>query len=110
MTEVRQQSSAVRNQRQEINRRDAECAEHFFCGLYVSVVKPLSDLRLLISGLFALLFALSFPAEAQQATNVHRIGYLTNASLSSVAARTEAFRQGLRELGYVEGKNIVIEW
>ena len=49
-------------------------------------------------------------AQAQQPTKVYRIGYLTNASLSSVAARTEAFHQGLRELGYVEGKNIVIEW
>ena len=39
-----------------------------------------------------------------------RIGYLTGASLSANAARIEAFRQGLRELGYVEGKNIVIEW
>src|SRR5438094_9513029 len=102
MTAVRQQRSAVRNQRAEINRRDAECAERFLCALLAAVVKSISDLRLLISGLFALLFALSFPAEAQQATNVHRIGYLTNASLSSVAARTEAFRQGLRELGYVE--------
>jgi len=49
-------------------------------------------------------------AQAQRPTKVYRIGYLTNASLSSVAARTEAFHQGLRELGYVEGKNIVIEW
>jgi len=40
---------------------------------------------------------------------VARIGYLTG-SPSSTPARREAFRQGLRELGYVEGKNIVIEW
>ena len=58
----------------------------------------------------ALLFALCFPAEAQQPTKIPRIGYLTAASLSAISARTEAFRQGLRELGYVEGKNIVIEW
>ncbi len=50
------------------------------------------------------------PAEAQQPTKVPRIGYLAAVSLSSVEARVEAFRQGLRELGYVEGKNIVIEW
>ena len=49
-----------------------------------------------------------YQAEAQQPTKVPRIGYLTNASLSASAARTEAFRQGLRELGYVEGKNILI--
>ncbi|MGH7771671.1 MAG: ABC transporter substrate-binding protein [Candidatus Binatia bacterium] len=59
--------------------------------------------------LAAMLFALSFPAEAQQPKKVPRIGYLAS-SLSAIASRTEAFRQGLRELGYVEGKNIVIEW
>jgi putative ABC transport system substrate-binding protein len=50
------------------------------------------------------------PAEAQQPTKVPQIGYLNAGSPSTNAARIEAFRQGLRELGYVEGKNIVIEW
>ena len=58
----------------------------------------------------ALLFALGFPAEAQQPARVPRIGYLATASTSTNPARTEAFRQGLRELGYVEGKNISIEY
>jgi putative ABC transport system substrate-binding protein len=49
-------------------------------------------------------------AHAQQPAKIPRIGYLTGASLSAIAARAEAFRQGLRELGYVEGKNIVVEW
>jgi len=49
-------------------------------------------------------------AEAQQQKKVPRIGFLVGASPSTNAARTEAFRQGLRELGYVEGKNIVIEY
>jgi putative ABC transport system substrate-binding protein len=49
-------------------------------------------------------------ASAQQSAKVSRIAYLTAGSLSDIAARAEAFRQGLRELGYVEGKNIVIEW
>ncbi len=49
-------------------------------------------------------------ASAQQTTKVTPIGYLSGPSLSANAARIEAFRQGLRELGYVEGKNIVIEW
>ena len=49
------------------------------------------------------------PAEAQP-TKVPRIGYLTGVSLSAFAARTEAFRQGLRELGYIEGKNIIVEY
>jgi putative ABC transport system substrate-binding protein len=48
--------------------------------------------------------------EAQQPTKISRIGYLGGASLSANAARHETFRQGLRDLGYVEGKNIVIEW
>ena len=60
--------------------------------------------------LSALFFALCSSAWAQQATKVPRIGYLTAQSPLSVAARVEAFRQGLRELGYVEGKNIIIEW
>jgi putative tryptophan/tyrosine transport system substrate-binding protein len=59
--------------------------------------------------LTALLFALSFPAQAQQPTKMPRIGLLVAVSPSAAAARTETFRQGLRELGYVEGKNIVIE-
>jgi putative ABC transport system substrate-binding protein len=55
----------------------------------------------------AVLFALCLPAEAQQRTKIPRIGYLGSVSKSD---RTETFRQGLRELGYVEGKNIFIEW
>jgi putative ABC transport system substrate-binding protein len=49
-------------------------------------------------------------ATAQQPTKVPRIGFLLATSPSAISARVEAFRQGLRELGYVEGKNIVIEW
>jgi putative ABC transport system substrate-binding protein len=58
----------------------------------------------------AMLLALCRPADAQQGAKVWRIGYLTPGSPSAVAARQEAFRQGLRELGYVEGKNILIEY
>jgi putative ABC transport system substrate-binding protein len=56
------------------------------------------------------LFALCFSANAQQPKKIPRIGYLTAASLVDIADRAEAFRQGLRELGYVEGTTIVIEW
>jgi putative tryptophan/tyrosine transport system substrate-binding protein len=49
-------------------------------------------------------------AQAQQPAKVPRIGYFQAPPLSAVAARTEAFRQGLRDLGYVEGKNVVIEY
>jgi putative ABC transport system substrate-binding protein len=60
--------------------------------------------------LSASLFLFSVCAEAQQPTKVPRIGFLATVSLSTIPARTEAFRQGLRELKYVEGKNIFIEW
>jgi len=57
-----------------------------------------------------MLVALSFPAEAQQSATVPRIGYLTGgATPDGQSTRIEAFRQSLRELGYVEGENIVIE-
>ena len=58
----------------------------------------------------AMLLAVCVCAEAQQPKKVRRIGYLSSDSPSTIAERIEAFRQGLRELGYVEGKNIVIEW
>jgi putative ABC transport system substrate-binding protein len=60
--------------------------------------------------LAALLLTTAPPAEAQQPTKVPRIGFLIGSSPSANAARIEAFRQGLREFGYVEGKNIVIEF
>jgi putative tryptophan/tyrosine transport system substrate-binding protein len=49
-------------------------------------------------------------AEAQQPAKVHRIGVLSARSSSTESTRAEAFRQGLRELGYVEGKSIAIDY
>ena len=49
-------------------------------------------------------------AEAQQPTKVPRIGLLRSGSAASHASSHEAFRQGLRELGYEEAKNILIEY
>src|SRR5262249_42669474 len=49
-------------------------------------------------------------AEAQQAKKVPRIGYLSNNDPATISVRVDPFRRGLRELGYVEGKNIFIEW
>ncbi len=49
-------------------------------------------------------------AEAQQPAKTPRIGFLSATLLSTISPRIEAFRQGLRELGYVEGKNILIDW
>ena len=64
----------------------------------------------LVVALCATLFALCLSAEAQQSPKVPRIGYLIGVSPSPYSARTEAFRKGLRELGYTEGKNIIVEW
>src|SRR5437899_2851031 len=60
--------------------------------------------------IFVTLAACGAVAQAQLSAKVPRIGYLAAASASANPARIEAFRQGLRELGYVEGKNIVVEW
>jgi putative tryptophan/tyrosine transport system substrate-binding protein len=64
--------------------------------------------RILMLALGLLLAPLA--AEAQQAGKVPQIGYLTAQSPDSVALASEAFRQGLQELGYVEGKTIVIAY
>jgi len=49
-------------------------------------------------------------ASAQQPLKIPQIGFLSTAALSSITPRLDAFRQGLRELGYIEGKNISIEY
>jgi putative tryptophan/tyrosine transport system substrate-binding protein len=64
-------------------------------------------------GLFAVIVALTAcgaRAEAQQPTKVPRLGVLMSGSASGATRRVQAFQQGLRELGYVEGKNIHIEY
>ena len=58
----------------------------------------------------AMLSALSFSVEAQQTGKIPRIGYLSSLSASSDSSRNDAFRQGLKELGYVEEKNVAIEY
>jgi putative ABC transport system substrate-binding protein len=60
--------------------------------------------------LVALAIAPFRPAEAQQTKKVPRIGFLTATSASSQVPRLEAFRQGLKDLGYFEGKNITIDY
>jgi putative ABC transport system substrate-binding protein len=59
--------------------------------------------------LTSLLFAFE-SVDAQQTSRIPRIGYLGAVPLSSSQGRKEAFRQGLHDLGYTEGKNILIEW
>jgi len=65
--------------------------------------------RILCLSLAIVMLVAGAIAEAQQPTKVSRIGYLAGGSLSAIAPRIESFRQGLRELDYVEGKNIVID-
>ena len=68
----------------------------------------ISRRQFLVAGLGAVIAPRA--AEAQQAARIMRIGFLTASRLSSITLRTEAFRLGLRNLGYVEGQNIVIEY
>jgi putative ABC transport system substrate-binding protein len=60
---------------------------------------------LLVGSMFAIHFA-----QAQQSTKLPRIGFLAGTKPAAVAARVAAFQQGLREIGYVEGTNIVVEY
>jgi hypothetical protein len=60
--------------------------------------------------LCALLFALSLRARAQQTGKVARIGFLDQSTASGSAVLVEAFRQELSKLGWIEGKNITVEY
>jgi putative ABC transport system substrate-binding protein len=106
MTEVKQQRSAVGKQRERVNRLDGKC---FLGALCASAVNPIFDFRLLISALCALLVALCSFVEAQQPDKIPRIGYLSSTTRHS-SLYDDAFLQGLRDLGYRDGKNIVIEY
>jgi len=67
--------------------------------------------KITVLTLCAMLFALYRPAAAQQPTKIPRIGYLAGfGNLNNPGPPIEAFRQGLHDLGYVEGKNILIEY
>ena len=72
------------------------------------VLFTLSPLPFALSLVGALLFALCPSAEAQQPSKVPRIGYLSGTGFAT--GTIEGFRRGLRDLGYIEGKNILIEY
>ena len=55
------------------------------------------------------LVAMSTLVSAQQPKKIPRVGYLSASSASEALVRTNAFRQGLRDFGYVEGKNLIVE-
>jgi putative ABC transport system substrate-binding protein len=56
------------------------------------------------------LLAVSITAEAQQPKKIYRIGYLSSGTAASESTRSEAIRLALREIGYIEGQNIAIEF
>jgi hypothetical protein len=60
--------------------------------------------------LYAVLLALCFSAEAQQPGKILRIGYLSGSDQTADLARAEPFRTALRELGYLDGQNLAIEY
>jgi putative ABC transport system substrate-binding protein len=67
--------------------------------------------RRVLLAAFALSLLVGVPgAQAQRTGSVYRIGFLGSTSLSGYANQVEAFRRGLRDLGYLEGKNLVIEF
>jgi putative ABC transport system substrate-binding protein len=68
------------------------------------------DRRTFLTGTGAMLLAVPFAAEAQPTKKVYRIGFLSGSVAAASKSFVEQFRQGLRELGYVEGQNIVIEY
>src|SRR5512138_2070830 len=64
--------------------------------------------RTFLAGTGAVLLAAPLAAEAQQTGKVYRIGFLVYGL--GLSAEVDAFRQGLRELGYIEGQNVTIEY
>ena len=60
--------------------------------------------------LCAMIFALCVAAQAQQPKKISRIGYIGSSASEQTATNTNAFRERLRELGYIEGQNITIEY
>jgi putative tryptophan/tyrosine transport system substrate-binding protein len=68
------------------------------------------DRKIVGFALCAMLLALCHPAAAQQPKKVFRIGYLSSSDPATESARAEAIRLALRDLGYIEGQNIVIEY
>ena len=70
----------------------------------------MNNRRRLIIVVFASLLGVPLASLGQQPAKVARVGFLEASTPSAIAARVEAFRQGLRDLGYVEGKNVVIEY
>src|SRR4029453_14794624 len=66
--------------------------------------------KITVLTLCAMLFALCGSGDAQQTGKIFRIGFLDSSTASGIAVLSEAFRQELKKLGWIEGKNITIEY
>ena len=74
-----------------------------------AAVKPVDSLVLIAAVCLLTLSVFWAPIEAQQPPKVPRIGFLSGASAAGVAVLIQAFRQGMQELGYIEGKTFLLE-
>jgi len=91
--------------RKPVPSSDSGQAPSFAEGSAIQIPKWVGILAIIVA--FTLCWA---RAEAQQPPKLLRIGYLSGVSASAEAARRDAFSQELRKLGYVEGKNIVVDY
>src|SRR5262245_19332318 len=83
----------------------------FFGSSSVNLKSKIENLKWV--GIVALVIRLAMggaPVQAQQPAKIPQIGFVSTAALSSLSPRLDAFHQGLRELGYIENKNISIEY
>src|SRR5215831_18931693 len=86
------------------NRKSKSCAEPH------QRIQSLKWLGLLVIAFVLVVAGAVAVAEAQQPARTPRIGFLSAVPLASMSARVDALRHGLHELGYVEGRNILIEY
>jgi putative tryptophan/tyrosine transport system substrate-binding protein len=106
MREIRGRKSEVSEEAEQMADR-----EWFVAKIHTSENRRNTMNRsIMLLALFSLLLAPCFPVEAQQPTKMPRIAFLGGATAPALSKRLESFRQGLRELGYFEGKNIVIDY
>jgi putative tryptophan/tyrosine transport system substrate-binding protein len=96
------------------NPKSKTCSEAFGCGrdkLRRTVqMRPRGRQWILVVAIVSALTVCGARVQAQQLGKVPRIAFLSNNRIAAVSSWNEAFRQGLREFGYVEGKTIVLEW
>ncbi|MGQ0653423.1 MAG: hypothetical protein ACT4P4_14335 [Betaproteobacteria bacterium] len=72
---------------------------------FMTYLSAASQMRCMIAGICGCAAALLFSAAAAQGTKIYKVGVLSD----DATPRFQAFRQGMRELGYIEGRNLVLE-